>query len=116
MRVEVVNANAKQLFFVDEPKHFQLGRDTGLWQILQGLQHHFTVEQIAQGYFTDDKGVCQHLAFAQPPGQSLIRCAQVINPDGGIDQNHAGTVWRLGISANCGSEPPSKASRLALSR
>jgi len=40
----------------------------------------------------------------------------MINPYGCIDQNHAGSVWRLGTSFNPGSEPPKRASRFALSR
>src|SRR5579859_393034 len=45
-----------------------------------------------------------------------VTLTKVVDPNRSIDQDHCGGVCRRGVWTSCGSDPPSRASRRALSR
>ena len=46
----------------------------------------------------------QYLALLQERGEAGQTTAQVLHPDGGVDENHA-AIWRRGIGSSEGSLP-----------
>lgn len=51
--------------------------------------------------------VDQHMTVLQKRGEFWVADLQMIDPDRGVDQDHAGAVCRLGIAFTSGSLPAS---------
>lgn len=75
------------------------------------------VFQVATGQLTDDKGMNNHLKIEEQFFQMRVAFAEVVNPDGSINQDHYDdpVCRRLGIGWRFFSVPPNLASRLLLS-
>src|SRR5680860_1837794 len=56
-----------------------------------------------------------HAALEQP-GKRRMSDSQMVDPDRGVDEDHEGSLRRLGTSTSSGALPPSFARRRALSR
>lgn len=69
---------------------------------------------IAARQLTDDERVREHLVALEGVDKALVYPMQMIDPDRRIDENHA-LRWRRPAFA-FRSDPPSRASRLALCR
>src|SRR2546430_4016889 len=86
-------------------------------QSLQQSEHLSTIPQGTTRQFPDDERVRQHLLFVEKTRQLSVAGAEMIDPDGSIDQDHAtepGRRRRTGFSL--GSVAPSLARRRALAR
>jgi hypothetical protein len=116
MNVNVADPESEKRFAGDESHHFLIGSHYGLRQVLQGSQNQIAISQAAQCQFSRHKRVSQHLASIQESPQFAVALAQVVYPNRRIHQNHAGSGRRRGTSWSKGSDPPSEANRLALSR
>ena len=105
---------------VNEGQHFLLVHDRRLGEIVKEPQDFAPASERAAGEFTHYEGVAEHSFLEQQPGELPIGDAEMVDPDGGIDQNHwevrPARVRRRGTGRTAFSEPPSAASRRALSR
>jgi len=116
MGVDATDAHAVEAISRNEAQHFGIRGDRCLRQFLQGTEYGVTILQVAQGEFANHEGMRQPLPLIEQAAQAFVALVQVVNSDRRIDQDHGALVWRLGGATSCGSEPPSSASRLALSR
>jgi hypothetical protein len=55
--------------------------------------------------------VSQHLGFLEEHSELRISDPEVVDPDRGVDEDHADVVRRLGIALKAGSLPASRARR-----
>lgn len=69
-------------------------------QVAQQAQGLGPVVQIAAGKFADHEWMNNYLTSLQQLDQSRITDAQVVDPDRGIDKNHAFSVWRRRTGSN----------------
>lgn len=74
------------------------------------------LRQMAECEFSDYPGVTQDQPVVEQPHESRATGPKVVNPDGGVDEDHEASLRRLEISVSAGSVPPSLANRRALSR
>ncbi len=88
MDIVISDATPEQGVANDEMQNFRVGCDDGMGQVRQGAQHHLSLTQIAQGEFADDKRMAQNHSGIEQPDENLVAGAQMINPDGRIDQDH----------------------------
>ena len=73
--------------------------------------------QAAAGELALDEGVAGDVRFLEACRQPRASAAQMIDPHGGVDEDHAEVATRLRrMRRSCFSLPPSAARRLALSR
>jgi hypothetical protein len=116
MCVNIANPDTEESLLPNEAQDFLVGCHCGLRQTLQGIKDHIAFLQTTQCQFTGYKGMRQDAACIQMRFQFGVPLPQMVYPDRRIDQNHVGSDWRRGTLSTNGSDPPSKASRLALSR
>lgn len=72
---------------VDEVEHILMIEQRRLWQGSQELQDLAPSLKAAAGEFTDHEGMRPHLPGAQAFCQEVITPAEVIDPDGGVDEH-----------------------------
>jgi hypothetical protein len=85
--------------------------------LLEQLENQCAIRQAATGNLTDHKRMHDHTAMLEQLGKQNIISAKVIHPHRGVDEDQVVLLWRLrGAALSCGWLPPSRASRLALSR
>jgi hypothetical protein len=113
MGVHVADALAVEMMAFDELKHFRICRRHCDGQGGEVAQNGGTVAQVSQGQFADDEGVGQNTTAIQMRDEFRHAGAQMIDPDRGVDEDQA--IFRRGVGARSGSEPPRRASRRALS-
>src|SRR5262249_54597333 len=116
MNIDEPDTAPEQGVMVDEMQDLLVGGHARAWQVRQGAKHDLAPTQIAQGDLADDKGVRQNQARIQQRGKRMVAGSQVIDPDGSVDQDHAGDGRRRRGAFRLGSVPPRRASRRALSR
>ena len=115
MGIHVADAPAEQELTRDEFQHFGIGRSLGHWKLAHGFQYLGSLPQVAQGQFAQDERMGEYLASNQAVCQMRVAVLKMIDPHRRVDQDHASALRRAGTSS-CGSEPPSRARRRALSR
>ena len=116
MNIDIPDTTPEQSVAIDEMPNFRIRGDHGVRQIRQGIQHYLSLTQIAQGEFTNNKRMCQSHSGAEHIRKLLFARAEVVHPNGRINQDHAGVARRRGGASRPGSLAPSRASRRALSR
>lgn len=116
MRIHVPDALAHQRSLFDEPEDFAIGRLGRGGQRAEQFKHTASIVQAAASELADDEGMSQNIAEFQSCSQGGHTAPKMIDPDRGIDQNHAATERRRGTGRKPGSVPPRRASRRALSR
>src|SRR5574337_16606 len=117
MGVHPPNSASVEPLALNEFQDFAMLCQPGSRQGLQQNQHLSTIPQGTARQFPDDERVCQHLLFVEKTYQFSVAGAEVIDPDGSVDQDHAtepGRRRRTGFSP--GSVAPSRARRRALAR
>src|SRR5271165_6903995 len=116
MDIDMADALPKQMVAADEVQDLHISGDADLRQVRQSIQDNGAPAEIAEGEFADDKGVRQRPSCIEQVDERLAPGAEMVYPNRGIDQNHAGRDRRRGGAFNPLSLPPSFASRRALSR
>jgi hypothetical protein len=116
VRIDIADSRASQPMPADEVQHFLVGSRSALRQIPHGLQYKVALPQFAQGKLADYKRMREDAASIKKDSERLIARAQMVDPNRGVDQDHAdlGRLRRGGL--RFGSLPPRRASRRALSR
>jgi hypothetical protein len=117
MSIDVPDPDPEQGVLVDEMSDFLIRRDFGLRQVRQGIQNEIALPQPSQGQLTRHERMSKNLTSFEEGGELPVACAQMIDPDRRIDQDHGRVVGRRrGVTFNLASVPPSRANRRALSR
>src|SRR5258708_34647998 len=93
-----------------------IGRDHCARQCSQVRQKCVAMADMAEGNFPDDKRMGQHFVTGEERRKDFVRCSQMVDPHGGVDQYHPSLGRRRGAALAFGSLPPSSASRRAASR
>jgi hypothetical protein len=114
--VNVADTATHELLPLDKEENFRiLGHDAPR-QSFEREEHLLAVTEISAGELAHHERVRQHLRIAQERNQTIVAVAKVIHPYGGVNDDHAARVLRRRAGSSCGSEPPSRAKRRALSR
>jgi hypothetical protein len=100
---------------LDEAHHLFSGRDLGVRQVQECGQNHLALPHLTQGDFTDDERMDRHATAVQEFDERGVVPAQVVDPDGGVDRDHA-PAGAPARASRSGSLPPRRARRGALSR
>jgi len=120
MDIDPAQTAPHQLVGLDERKNFFVLHRRRLREVQQEPQDLAPAIQPAAGKFADNERMAEHGLFQEQPGELSIGDPQVVDPDGGVDQDHAvfrlTCARRLGMGRTAFSEPPNAARRLALSR
>jgi hypothetical protein len=116
MDIDVADPAPRQTVVADEVQNLDIGSDAGLRQIQHSIQDDVALTEIAERELAKNKGVRQHLSGLEELNKRLAPGAEMVYPNRGVDQNHAGLGRRRGGAFNPRSLPPSLANRRALSR
>jgi hypothetical protein len=116
MDVNVPDTTPKQGIVIDEMQDLWLGGDAGTRQIGEGSQHDLTLRRLLRASSPITKGWVRTMPAWSSLASVFVVPAQMIDPDGGIGQDHARVVRRRGGASRAGSLPPKRANRRALSR
>src|SRR5216683_3079173 len=116
MSIDVADPDPEQGVLVDEMSDFLIRRDFGLRQVRQGIQNEIALPQPSQGQLTRHERMSKNLTSFEEGGELPVACAQMIDPDRRIDQDHGRVGRRRGGTFNLDSVPPRRANRRALSR
>src|ERR1051325_7032548 len=90
MRVDIPDAAAEQPRASDENENFIVGGDHRLRQLTQRAEHDIALPQIAKCEFANDERVPEHRCAIQQSFENDVAGAQMIDPDGSIDQGSPG--------------------------
>lgn len=82
-------------------------------QRFQQVKNLIAFVQVAAGQFTDHKRMTQDLVILKQRPEALVPSPQVINPYGGVNQDHALPERRRRTGRRPFSVPPSSARRRA---
>src|SRR6516225_2856651 len=117
MRIDPADPLAVQVLALNHAHHFLMLGDLRLGQSLEQSKDLHPIAQPPACQLTDDEGMGQHLTDFQEGPKHAVSSAQMIDPDGRVDEGHATRPGRRRrIVLKPGSVPPSLASRWALSR
>jgi hypothetical protein len=114
MDIEPAQSFGVQLVAVDDAHRFVMTSDRRLRKHGQQGEYLDSVLQAATGQLTDDKRVTEDPTLQQECLEFSIAPAEVIDPDGGIDEYQAAPVRRRGVGFSFFSVPPRAARRRAL--
>jgi hypothetical protein len=114
--IDEADSAPNERLVLDEEKYLLLGGEWRLGQSLQQVQYFISLAKISARQLTDHKRVSQDPTGVQQGNEALIAGTQMIDPDRGIDQDHAEPGRLRGTGFNCPSLPPRRARRRALSR
>jgi hypothetical protein len=117
MRINPPDPPAVQPLPLDNAQNFLVLCGLRFGQRLKERQDLLPIAQSSARQLTYDERMGEHVSVRQERLQLAVSYAQVVDPDGGIDEDH--TAWpgrRRRPALNRGSVPPSFANRRALSR
>jgi len=109
--VDITDAESKQALSFDQGDHLGLCGDCCLWEVAQETDDFAATRELAERELADHRWVSQHLGFLEEHGELRISDPEVVDPDRGVDEDHADVVRRLGIALKAGSLPASRARR-----
>jgi hypothetical protein len=116
MRIDIPDAAPEQGLTLDEMQYLGVRGDGGLRQLSQGVENHLALPQSAERQLAGHERVAEDLCPLEQPAKRIVAGAQMVDPDGGIDQDQRERGRRRGIDFRFGSLPPRRAKRRALSR
>ena len=93
MDIDIAEANPDQPANLNEMQDLFMADDRRLREGLQEPQNFSSVSQVSAGQFADDMGMAEHDPFVEERGEPFAPMPEVLNPNGGIDQDHRLT-WR----------------------
>lgn len=85
--IDEADAAAVELVLVDEGEDLGVGDLFGAGHIEEVFEDHVAVLELAEGEFSDDERVNEHLAFLEKFGKAGAGLTEVVNPDVGIDED-----------------------------
>lgn len=88
MDVSVPEADPQESIEFDEAHDFFMAGDNRLGQVLNETESIRTVGEISAGQFPDDGGVASDLSPVEQERESRIAEAEMIDPHGGVDEDH----------------------------
>jgi len=109
--IDITDSESKQALGFDQGHHLGLCGGFCLWEITQETEDFAATRELAERELADHPWVSQHLGFLEEHGEPRISDPEVVDPDRGVDEDHAGVVRRLGIALKEGSLPASRARR-----
>jgi hypothetical protein len=86
MHVDPTESTAHQASTLDECKHFVVIRNRHRRQLADQLEDVAAPRKISAGKLPDDERVCPNQPVFEELRESLVALAQMIYPDGGIDE------------------------------
>ena len=86
--VDPADPGSRKPMAAHEGEHFGIGRHTGAGQVREEVDQP-RVAQRAEGDLADDGGVAQHPRGLEQGGERGIATAEVVDPDGGVDEDEA---------------------------
>src|SRR5664280_2768216 len=116
MGIDTTDSESKQAPGFDQGHHLGLRGDLCLWEVAQETEDVAATRELAERELADHPWVSQYLGFLEERGELRISVAEVVDPDRGVNEDHADVVRRRGIALKVGSLPASWARRRALSR
>ncbi len=116
MDIDKADTTAHQRALLDESSRLCIGCDHGRRERVEQAEYLAARIELAAGEFSKHHRMRAHVVRLKPITQMVIAIAEIIDPDRRIDQYHAGSKRRRGGTSSCGSDPPRRASRRALSR
>jgi len=114
MSIDISDAPSHESVPINEEKDLPIHRESRRWKSGKEAQHFVSVFEISAGQLANDKGMGHHFFVFERIGERSRALPQVINPDGGVDQDHDDRRRRGALARR--SLPPRRASLLALSR
>jgi hypothetical protein len=92
-------------------------RDRGLWKLVQEIEDLLPVPEVTARQFPDHEWMAEHFPVVEERSQAGVAPAQVLDPHGGINEDHAALAERRRRMGRIPfSVPPRSARRRALSR
>lgn len=88
MAVDVAQTAAEERMVLDEPKHLFIGSPLSQWQAPEFLDDLVSWSQVADGQFSDDERVREHLLLMEQGLQGIVALSKVVDPHRCIDQGH----------------------------
>ncbi len=116
MGVDPADGFAVKPVVFDEDHGLLVRGELGLGQRIKKREDLFSLSDVSAGQFANDEFVPEDDSFIQNVGKVIVTLAEVIDPDGGVDKNHAAEDRLLVAFFSFFSVPPSAASLFALSR
>ena len=119
-QVHVCEAQAtpKEATRIDHRHGFGMTRLLRLRQLIQEVKELCALLQRTAGQLPDHERMTEHRVRLERVDKACVAAAQVVDPDGRVDQDHAdrrGVERRRGIAGSDGCDPPRATSRRALS-
>ncbi len=117
MDVDPAQSRSHRFVKLEKCQRFVVLDDGTLRKRLKQGQDLGPLVQTTARELTDDERVTRHFPVSQQRTELVVAASQVIDPDGGVDQDHVRfPLRRRGIRSRARSVPPSVASRCALAR
>ena len=117
MSIDPADTHAPEIMALYEGEHLLVATHLGLWKPAQKLEYLGAPFQSPARDFAHDKGMTNHLAANEESGEFLVPMTQMVDPDGGVDEDQAARrAFRLGIRRRRFSVPPRSARRRAAAR
>jgi hypothetical protein len=117
MRIDPADPLTVQMLALNHKHHFLMLGDLRFGQSLEQSKDLHPIAQCPACQLTDDEGMGQHLTAFQEGPKHAVSSAQMLDPNGRVDEGHATRPGRRRlIVLKPGSVPPSLANRCALSR
>ena len=111
MGIDITDSESKQALGLDQGHNLGIGGGLCLWEITQETEDFAATRELAERELADHPWVSQHLGFLEEHGEPRISDPEVVDPDRGVDEDHADVVRRLGIGLKAGSLPARRARR-----
>lgn len=89
MDVDETDPAAHQRVTIEEAEHLGMSRHGDSGETPEQIEHLLEVPQVPARELPDHEGVHAHPAGLQLPGQPAASGAQVVDPDGRVDEDHA---------------------------
>lgn len=104
MGIDPSHPFSHQTALFDKAKHRPVVQDDQARQRIKQTKSGATLREIPAGELADHERMNGDLVFLQEAGQCPIRAAEMIHPDGGIDEDHfSGAVRRRGMGLRFGA-------------
>ena len=102
MQIHPAESTSGQFSRLDECEHLVVVDTCSVGKRLVEAKRLRTIPEIAAGELAPDEGVGEDFAFVEQVHKLRVRLAVATDPHRGVNEDHAGSGLRLGISRSCG--------------